>query len=329
MKPSNTSGKITIELGAVDSQPYDLSSINQLFTASFQQPFSPELWHWKYGGGPQYAVTARKDDQAIGHYAGIPRTIHHNKQKMQLLQITDVMVHPKERAAHGRQGVFYQIASRFLEEYVGYGKSFLQAFGFPNERHTRLGVILGLYGRTGKMFDVRWEPIDTNPSKLHGYRELTDPRTIMKIADNLWKTMKDSLTSFLVGDRKGAYITHRYLQHPLHHYKIYCVYHRITRKKRGMLVLRKHPDNTFELMDILAHLKDMPLIIEIARHIISTQNGLSLFSWMSDAMADKIAANAKVTDIQVTIPCITHTPCPKPEELQGKWWLMSGDTDWR
>lgn len=320
---------IAIEFKSFTDEIDDLSAIAQLFTICFNQPFSSKLWYWKYGKGLQYAVTARKDRQIIGHYAGTPRIIHHEQQNIQMLQITDVMVHPKERAAHGKQGVFFQMASCFLDKYVGYEKTFLQAFGFPNERHTQLGIILGLYGRTDKMFDVRWKPIGTNPLKLYGYKELIDSNKTTKIVDNLWHSMKNSLNSFLVGERSGTYITHRYLEHPMYNYKIYYVYHCITRQKKGIFVLRRHSDNTFELMDLVAHIKDMPMLITIARHEVYKQQGESIFSWMSEAMTKHLAKDSTTTDIQVTIPCITYTHCPKPEELQGKWWLMSGDTDWR
>ncbi len=321
----NDSNDVKIYLGTQT----DLKGLSSLFNACFNQPFVPELWCWKYGPDQTFAVTAAKNGIIIGHYAGVPRKILFNDQILHMLQITDVMVHPQNRAAHGRRGVFFQMASRFLEKYVGYEKPFLQSFGFPNERHTRLGVLLGFYDRVGQVFDVRWPPLTTFSTTWHKSREIREKRAISNSLQRLWPAMNSSLKGYLVGIRDAAYIIHRYLNHPIYQYGIYEVYNRLTRRVNGLFILRFHEDGTCELMDLIANIKDMPMLTKFARHEVFKQGATCLFSWMSEAMVANLAADATITDIQVTVPCITWTPCPKPEELRGKWWLMSGDTDWR
>lgn len=309
--------------------PRDLKGLSTLFSACFNQPFELELWRWKYSHKQTFAVTATRNGILIGHYAGIPRKILFNDQVMHMLQITDVMVHPQDRAAHGRRGVFFQMASRFLEEYVGDGKPFIQAFGFPSERHTRLGVLLGLYGRVGQVFDVRWSSLTTPLTTWHKSRQLRNERALSSSIERLWSAMNSSLKGYLLGIRDAEYIIHRYLKHPIYQYAIYKVYNRLTRRIKGLFILRFHEDGACELMDLITHIKDMPMIIEFARHEAFKLGATCLFSWMSKAVAAQLGANATITDIQVTVPCVTWTPCPKPEELQDRWWLMSGDTDWR
>lgn len=308
---------------------HELQKIATLFSACFHQPFLFELWRWKYGIEQSFSVTAIRGNDIIGHYAGVPRKILLDNQALHMLQITDVMVHPKARAAHGRRGVFFQMASRFLEEYVGYDRPFIQAFGFPNERHTRLGMLLGIHGWAGRILDVRWSPLSTPLTIWYKSRKLREKGTIQDSLKRLWPAMSASLKDYLVGIRDTAHITHRYIDHPVYQYAIYEVYNRLTRRVNGLFVLRFHEDGTCELMDLIAHMKDMPLLIESARHEAFKQGAACLFSWMSEAMVTHLAADATTTDIHITIPCNTWTPCPKPEELQGRWWLMSGDTDWR
>jgi hypothetical protein len=311
------------------THPLDPKPIGELFAACFQAPFSDALWKWKYGKDPK-CITAWTNGQAIGHYAGIPRTILLMSESISMVQITDVMVHPKERTAYGKKGIFFQMASRFLERYVGYDKEFLQAFGFPNERHTRLGILLGVYGRADKMWHVEWQPLAHAPFTFYKNKTiLHSDATLTRIIPRLWQRMQGSLTHYLVPKRDTGYIIHRYFQHPEIKYQVHGVFHRILGHCKGVFVLRPHENSSFELMDLMADAQDMPMVLAFARYEVARQKGLSLFSWMSEPMANQLGKDAKLTDIQVTVPCITWTPCPPPEELQGKWWLMSGDTDWR
>ncbi len=70
------------------------------------------------------------------------------------VQIGDVMVHPKQRGILTRKGPFFQAAANFLEHFVGQGKDFPIAFGFPSERAYRLAEHLGLYEKVGELMRV-------------------------------------------------------------------------------------------------------------------------------------------------------------------------------
>lgn len=318
-----------INLNFSDNLPTDLSKIGSLFTTCFNQSFSPELWQWKYAKSPQYAVTAWLDDRAVGHYAGVPRDVMYNGRQIRMLQITDVMVHPDERSRHGRRGVFYWLATRFLEKYVGTEKDLIQAFGFPSERHTKLGVLLKIYDRVSKIVEVNWNSVSCAPSFACKAKLLDKTADLCEPVNRLWNTMKKSLAPFYLGIRDWAYIDYRYIKHPTINYQLYLVVNRFTMRHVGLFVLRKHDNNTFELMDLVANIKDMPLLILFARNEVFKLNGTLLFSWMNDVIVSKLVSDAYIVDIEVTIPCIIWTKCIEPKELKDKWWLMSGDTDWR
>lgn len=312
------------------SKPDDLEKVGQLFTQSFNQPFSTPLWQWKYPNNRQYSLGIFKGEELVGHYGGLVRDIMFQGECLKMIQSTDVMVHPKERSSHGRKGVFFQLSGTFLKHFVGHDKEFAQAFGFPSERHTRLAVLLGLYDRVGKVLEAKWEPLPKLSSFFYKSNLFdVDRHDLAGITAKLWPAMSRSLPENFVGLRTVAYLNFRFLQHPLIKYQMYLVVNRFTKRPAGLFVLRRHDNNVFELMDIVADVQDMPLLIDFARNETFRQNGSHLFSWMSEAAILKLASNAKVTDIEVTIPCVPWTDSPGVAQLQGKWWLMSGDTDWR
>lgn len=107
-----------------------------LFLDAFGHEMPPELWHWKYQGVDILGMMLRNEGKAVAFYGGMPRTTHLFGTPVTAVQIGDVMVHPEHRGTLTRKGAFFQVATHFLERYVGEQQLYPIAFGFPLQELT-------------------------------------------------------------------------------------------------------------------------------------------------------------------------------------------------
>jgi len=126
--------------------PADTAGVLALFSRAFGT-VPPAGWHaWKYGseGLQGRAMGLWADDgRLVAHYAGFPRRMLWHGNPVEAIQIGDVMVAPEVRGLLSRRGPFFQVCSAFFDQWVGPGRSFALAFGFPSDRAIRLGMALG------------------------------------------------------------------------------------------------------------------------------------------------------------------------------------------
>jgi hypothetical protein len=55
-------------------------------------------------------------------------------------------------------------------------------------------------------------------------------------------------------------------------------------------------------------------------------------AWMTDShrhLLNDLAADVSWRSLDIDVPANAHNPGPSPDQLRGKWVLMSGDTDFR
>lgn len=304
--------------------PKDFDDVAALFQDVFGHPLSRALWDWKYGVSRGNAVLVRSESQVVAHYGGMYRDILLCGKPDRVAQIGDVMVQSRERGVLTRNGPFFLIGTTWPEVYGPRG------FGFPNARAMRVAEKMGLYTQAGQMAQVRWQPSLPRLRLQSRVRHVERGNAADGVRVNaLWADMAHDLSESIVGVRDWAYLERRYFNHPHNHYEVLLVSARLSGKPLGVVVLRRL-DDACELLDVIAPLANFARVIDQARRLTGRWGLPSLYAWTSTRHLPLFLASGGVEEpLNVLIPASSWTADPQSELFLGKWWLMSGDTDFR
>ncbi|MDO8287250.1 MAG: GNAT family N-acetyltransferase [Rhodoferax sp.] len=302
----------------------DFDEIATLFQEVFGHPISRELWTWKYANGHGNGVVAARHGALIAHYGGMYRDVMLCGKPDWVFQICDVMVHPKERGVMTRQGPFLLTAATSAEIYGPLG------FGFPNARAMEVAAKMGLYSEVGQMSEVRWEPSEPRfrlrtrlQPVVHG------SAASQALVESSWAAMAKDLQSDVVGVRDWAFVEHRYFSHPHNQYEVLAVISRFTGKPLGVMVLRRL-EAMCELVDVITPLANLPLLIDQARRLTGLWKLPYLYCWITrNHLPRFVATEGQEVALNVSIPTSCWTDDPRADIFKDRWWLMSGDTDFR
>jgi hypothetical protein len=300
------------------------AEVAALFEHVFGHPMSRQLWQWKYGSGRGNAVMASTTAGMVAHYGGMFRDVRLFGQPQWVLQICDVMVHPGERGVMTRQGPFFLSAATSAELYGPYG------FGFPTVRAMQVAIKMALYSEADRMVELQWGALPSKVLIQTQVRHLdwADP-TQKEVINQLWEQMARDLKDSVVGVRDWAYLLHRYASHPHNTYEGYYVVSRFTRRPLGVMVMRNLGDK-YELLDLIAPLKNLPALVQQARRIAWLRGVGALYLWITRSHARFFdGCGAQAQELEISIPASSWTKDASALLLQDKWWLTSGDTDFR
>lgn len=298
----------------------------ELFLKSFGHGIGPELWRWKYGGGRGRAIGAERDGQAVAHYGGTARKVLFFGEESWALQICDVMVDPAERAVMTKRGVFFQVASAFLDAYFGYDSDYRLAYGFPSYRHLRLAQKMGLYEEVDRIVELRWPA--GGRARIHATASLLETRAERdRLIPQLWQSMRRDLKDAIAVVRDAEYIEYRYVARPERVYDFLLVRSRWSTRPLGLAVLYRDGP-VCKLMDMVGPLAAIPELVAQARRQASAWGCEVLMAWAAESQlprADWGDAARVLTD--VCIPANIWSEGPDPERLRSRWWAMMGDTE--
>ena len=305
-------------------RPGDYAEIAALFQEVFGHPLTPELWAWKYANGRGNAVLASRDGVLVAHYGGMYREILLCGKPEWAYGGSDVMVHPQERGVMTRQGPFLLTAATTAELYGPV------AFGFPTERAMLVAERMGLYTKAGQMAEIRWDPVAEGPRWGTRIRSLKRGNTSDQVlVDALWGAMAMDLQDSVIGVRDWKFLEYRYFDHPHNQYEIMVVTSRWTGKALGVVVMRRL-ENACELLDVIAPLANLAPVLDQARRMTARWALPYMYCWMTVNHAHHfVACGGKEEALNVFIPTSCWTDDPRVGMLIDKWWLMSGDTDFR
>lgn len=312
------------KIGLAHEQDY--LEIASLFGEIFGHNLTTRLWNWKYGNGRGNAVVARRDGKIVAHYGGMFRGIMIKGKSDWALQIGDVMVHPRERGVLTRHGPFLLTAATSAEIYGPLG------FGFPNKRAMQVAERLGLYKPAGRLVKVTWrlprvKTKETSISMREINRALT--RLDRLIINSLWVALAKNLGDAVVGVRNADYIQQRYIDHPEHNYFVILGATRYLRLPLGLIVLRRI-DSECEILDYVGPLKNIPRLLECAFNVIEHWGVSQAFGWFAQGyLKEWLVMEGKEEPLDIEIPTSWWTKDSRALELVDRWWLTSGDTDFR
>ena len=307
-----------------------IDEMRTLFEETFGHCMTPAFWHWKYGAGRGREVGVWSGDQLVAHYGGIPRAVRYFGRTVSSIQIGDVMVSATERGVLTRTGPFFLMAASFLERYVGFGKPFLLAFGFPQDRAIRLAKRLGLYAEVDQMTEIVWPPLPRTPKWLSRLTPVQmNDATAQHEIDRLWQAMAADLKYAIIGERNWAYLRYRYFEHPVNAYEVLAVRHRLTKRYQGVIVLRRIGERC-ELIDLVAPIKNLPLLVIHARRMAELGGSKGLHCNITERFVALLQGKEGVKQDQgIRIPTSLWGAVPSPETIRHHWWLMFGDTDFK
>lgn len=329
-----------------DALPDDVTAVLALHQHVFGPGADARWFAWKYGQesnqGRGRASGAWHDGQLVAYCGGLPRTLTLHSTSLRGLQIGDVMVHPAWRGILSRRGPFFQVSKLFYDRQIGGASShpFELGFGFPNARHLRLAVLLGLLNDGGVIQSLRWSSLPAFNFRLPWFWRWqpllpSDPHFDRKV-NAAWKRMKVELPHVVLGQRDATYMRWRYVDRPSgdsEHGKTTPRYHFFELRyawsnvSSGIAVLDL-ASPTSHWLDWVGAVGLMPLASQACRMEAARAGASELMAWASSAVASLLVDS----DIQGREVC-AGLGIPVASDLQSHniadvpWWLTGGDTD--
>ena len=318
-------GSATLPRWTVHSAlPESDGELRALFQADFGHAMPSAQWEWKYQGVALRGTLLRRQGRAVAFFGGMPRRFVHAGQGLEAVQNGDVMVLPDERGVFSRQGALYQAAAHFFGHHVGPGHGYAFAFGFPSERHFKLGAKLGLYAQAGRMMELRWVPLPAQRHRGWSCTPLQAPR--LADLDVLWRRMQRDWPHLYLPVRDAARWHYRYLQHPTQSYVLLVLRQFLTGRPLAAMALREHPTHC-EWLDYVGPQQGIELAVLAVREWVGAK-GKPVTALVSDSVAALFSAQAEtVHPSQIQIPVNAPPGQTTAPPWAGRFWFMGGDTD--
>ena len=328
-----------------DVMPGDQEAVTALHTLVFGPAADAAWFAWKYGAateqGQGQAIGVWHDADLIAYCGGLPRTLCQHGKRRNGMQIGDVMVHPQWRGILSRRGPFSQVSKTFYDSRLGteQSRAFQLGFGFPNARHLRLAVTLGLLHDGGEMECLHWrvDPMGMDSLPWSWKWQTLDPSSerFANSVNDAWTVMRASAQALSIGQRDAAYLRWRFAQRPpdvgtpaaAARYRFFALHRRWSRTCAGVAVMDLRGGSAHWL-DWVGPLQLMPVANLACRLEAIRAGAAELTAWASAAVAEQLAGTGitqRELCAKIGIPCASDL---KPEEVSAlRWWFMGGDTD--
>jgi hypothetical protein len=183
----------------------DIPELSRLFHQVFRIERPLEVWSWKYFRNPRGTASyvCEADGRIVAHCGGVPVRFRDFEREYSALQSVDFMSSPTYPGGIGAGGVFVRTAERFFRAYCGPATIPL-VYGFPGERHRRLGEKLLGYHPIEPVAELRLEPAGSGLAPEPLRREHLPELSRLPIQ---FGAMRDE-----------RYLHWRYLEHPTYRY---------------------------------------------------------------------------------------------------------------
>jgi hypothetical protein len=313
-------------------RPYrngDEWQINELFQRVFEQD-QTDTWSWKFRacGHSSYAVLAFQGNKLVAQYTGLARTFLMRDREVAAVQVCDIMVDKSARGQRKLDGPFAGTAKTFIGMFMGQGKIFEFAYGFPSARHFKLGARLGLYEEICSFWNYGSEPLRSCNNLLWRMRPVIGVGPLLRIVGLLWKKMRVDFQHDAIGVRDADYVKWRYVDHPRFRYRFLVLNHLLSSRPKALAVVRVS-DECATIVDILGQKRFFGLALRLVEdHLRSDENVTRLDMFISEGYRWLIDACGLVaTKTEIVIPRIILDGAPCVSELRDRLFVTAGDSD--
>lgn len=270
--------------------PGDEQGICHLFSTVFHLELPLAVWRWKYlrGESPPPVFLAEEDDQIVCHYGAIRQRLVWQGTAGWGFDCVDVMAHPRLQG----QGLFRRTVQAFLRE-VCEGQCWFM-YGFPTDRHRRLGEIL-----------VGYEPI----ARVHKLHKMITSAGILRVDtavafdvlpldwDVHWRQLETHLG--VVNRRDRAFLMWRYWLRPTKRYHFVTIFGApalavvgIEQQKAYLMEFLVQPGNTALARVLLAGVETF---LE-AERVSEIEGWFPAFTWESRFLSQEGGFTANEAD---------------------------------
>jgi hypothetical protein len=248
----------------------DERKILALWQAAFGREMAPRLWSWKYLENPyghQILLCESEAGQVVAMYAGVPYRANFQGETVRITHLTDNMSHPAYRGPiGGKKGLFVRTVLAFFDRYGGPHAS-IYLYGFPGERHFRLGERLLEYRALSG--GVRFMTATTT-DLAQGIIPFAGKIDRISVCDASFDRLAEASRRFYPFSimRDSAFLRWRFLEHPANHYELFGYRSLMRKRLRGYTVLSLLGDQA-RLVDFLMPLSKKSLRDFLARLAVS------------------------------------------------------------
>lgn len=207
----------------------DIAALGILFREVFGVERPESIWRWKYFDNPRGCASYVCDAGGVlvAHCGGTAVMVDDGGIRYPAFQSVDFMSSPAYPGGVGKGGVFVRTAEAFFRRYCS-PDLFALVYGFPGERHRRLGERVLGYTPIEQVGELRLEP--------SGSLEVARP---LRRAD--LPLFVRSFSPFSV-IRDDTYLSWRYLDHPLFRYEVVLAGSPLRGNVAAAIVLREGED---------------------------------------------------------------------------------------
>ena len=258
---------LTTSQGTFFIRPFcagDEQKILSLFKEVFNQEKSLALWQWEFLKNPygtQIMLCEQENGKLVAQCASIPVPLFFKEKTYLGAQLVDCMC-KKEYRAFGvkKKGLFALTVEEFFAAFTGKDKD-IYLFGFPGERHFRLGKLLLGYRETRPIIETKISALKKD-LKTHFFSLTTfNKQDIIKHSPQLEKlALQDARMLKFCVLREPKYLLWRYIDCP-RNYNILALKN-ILGKLKGLCILQVEREE-LKLIDFLGinYLKEMLILI--------------------------------------------------------------------
>ncbi len=317
-----------------DISSSDISDVLQLHRHVFGSAVDAAWFEWKYVRGQGEGVGLWHDGRLVAFCGGTPRWIWNRGARARYLQIGDVMVAPEWRGVLARKSPFYYVSERFYRSRLGEGHDFVAAFGFPNTRHLRLAVKMGLSWDAGSVSSLLWTLDNTTLPRL-GWSWRTERLDCHApgfdgAVDHAWQAMlRGSLEGFL-GERDAQYLRWRFVDRPDRKYRFLGLQRRWQQQACGVAVFAApaQAGDALQWLDWVGPSEWLPQACATGMALARSEGAAGLATWASPAVASRLASTAPVCTGQAAGVGVPRASALSGEQVaQLHCWWTGGDTD--
>lgn len=311
----------------------EMDLIRPLFRQAFATELSGEMLDWKYGGGrgKSFGAFAAENPATLLVHCGLfYRNVLADGQRRRIAHLGDLMALPGRkggllRATSPFSVLFHKVLADLPDALNPDGL----AFGFPSDRAMRLGEHMGVFAAIDRMYELTCTPLTSSGRSDRCQAFGPSETAFVEIANRLWQQMADSLGGDMIGIRDADYLVQRYFRHPHHRYDCHVVLSRWLGRPLGLLITRMEGGQC-ELMDVIAHASCLDRLLQVFRQQLQTWGANVARLWLTERHAERYRLHAEeVRPLEFRIMANPFSSGGDYRRFAGRWWLTSGDTDYR